>query len=135
MLCLVGWKFCKRWSVARPYCCYKQCFWSPWIYSQGFIQSMSNISWTGIQLFLLIYVCALQAISLNIQVFILKKKNVLDICITQFEGLFKYFHQETLVRVAVWCIGEYGDMLVNNVGMFEIENPITVSIIVSMHLL
>ncbi|KHG03741.1 hypothetical protein F383_26904 [Gossypium arboreum] len=35
--------------------------------------------------------------------------------------------QETLVRVAVWCIGEYGDMLVNNVGMLDIEEPITVS--------
>ncbi|XVF84925.1 hypothetical protein PTKIN_Ptkin17bG0078200 [Pterospermum kingtungense] len=34
--------------------------------------------------------------------------------------------QETLVRVAVWCIGEYGDMLVNNVGMLDIEDPITV---------
>ncbi|MBA0828732.1 hypothetical protein Goarm_013372, partial [Gossypium armourianum] len=36
--------------------------------------------------------------------------------------------QETLVRVAVWCIGEYGDMLVNNVGMLDIEDPITVSV-------
>ncbi|MBA0759910.1 hypothetical protein Gotri_022721, partial [Gossypium trilobum] len=35
--------------------------------------------------------------------------------------------QETLVRVAVWCIGEYGDMLVNNVGMLDIEEPITVT--------
>ncbi|KAF5944863.1 hypothetical protein HYC85_018940 [Camellia sinensis] len=25
--------------------------------------------------------------------------------------------QESLVRVAVWCIGEYGEMLVNNAGM------------------
>ncbi|KAK3223281.1 hypothetical protein Dsin_010306 [Dipteronia sinensis] len=33
--------------------------------------------------------------------------------------------QESLVRVAVWCIGEYGDMLVNNVGMLNIEDPIT----------
>ncbi|KAL2662233.1 hypothetical protein GLYMA_02G033300v4 [Glycine max] len=33
--------------------------------------------------------------------------------------------QETLVRVTVWCIGEYGDMLVNNVGMLDIEDPIT----------
>ncbi|KAF2302483.1 hypothetical protein GH714_036536 [Hevea brasiliensis] len=32
--------------------------------------------------------------------------------------------QETLVRVAVWCIGEYGDMLVNNVGVLDIEDPI-----------
>ncbi|KAE8690806.1 AP-1 complex subunit gamma-1 [Hibiscus syriacus] len=34
--------------------------------------------------------------------------------------------QESLVRVAVWCIGEYGDMLINNVGMLDIEEPITV---------
>ncbi|WVZ09812.1 hypothetical protein V8G54_014342 [Vigna mungo] len=35
--------------------------------------------------------------------------------------------QETLVRVTVWCIGEYGDMLVHNVGMLDIEDPITVT--------
>ncbi|KAK8582847.1 hypothetical protein V6N13_069615 [Hibiscus sabdariffa] len=35
--------------------------------------------------------------------------------------------QESLVRVAVWCIGEYGDILVNNVGMLDIEEPITVT--------
>ncbi|XP_043724501.1 AP-1 complex subunit gamma-2-like isoform X3 [Telopea speciosissima] len=35
--------------------------------------------------------------------------------------------QESLVRVAVWCIGEYGEMLVNNVGMLNIEEPITVT--------
>ncbi|XP_074300275.1 AP-1 complex subunit gamma-2-like [Silene latifolia] len=35
--------------------------------------------------------------------------------------------QETLVKVAVWCFGEYGDMLVNNVGMLDIEEPITVT--------
>ncbi|GAA0145222.1 membrane traffic protein [Lithospermum erythrorhizon] len=35
--------------------------------------------------------------------------------------------QETLVRVAVWCIGEYGDMLVNNTGVLDIEEPIMVS--------
>ncbi|KAK8640299.1 hypothetical protein V6N13_008056 [Hibiscus sabdariffa] len=34
--------------------------------------------------------------------------------------------QESLVRVAVWCIGEYGDMLANNVGMLDIEEPIAV---------
>ncbi|KAH9605987.1 hypothetical protein KSS87_012269 [Heliosperma pusillum] len=33
--------------------------------------------------------------------------------------------QETLVKVAVWCFGEYGDMLVNNVGMLDVEEPIT----------
>ncbi|PON59284.1 Adaptor protein complex AP-1, gamma subunit [Parasponia andersonii] len=35
--------------------------------------------------------------------------------------------QESLVRVAVWCIGEYGEMLVNNIGMLDIEDPITVT--------
>ncbi|KAK9277510.1 hypothetical protein L1049_007054 [Liquidambar formosana] len=35
--------------------------------------------------------------------------------------------QESLVRVTVWCIGEYGDMLVNNVGMLDKEEPITVT--------
>ncbi|XP_019052148.1 PREDICTED: AP-1 complex subunit gamma-2-like, partial [Nelumbo nucifera] len=33
--------------------------------------------------------------------------------------------QESLVRVAVWCIGEYGEMLVNNIGMLDKEEPIT----------
>ncbi|PWA85586.1 hypothetical protein CTI12_AA147980 [Artemisia annua] len=36
-------------------------------------------------------------------------------------------HQETLVKVAVWCIGEYGDMLVNNIDMLNIEEHITVT--------
>ncbi|CAA3000016.1 AP-1 complex subunit gamma-2-like [Olea europaea subsp. europaea] len=35
--------------------------------------------------------------------------------------------QETLVRVAVWCIGEYGEMLVGNAGMLNQEDPITVT--------
>ncbi|KAI8527141.1 hypothetical protein RHMOL_Rhmol12G0052600 [Rhododendron molle] len=35
--------------------------------------------------------------------------------------------QESLVRVAVWCIGEYGEMLVNSTGMLDIEEPITVT--------
>ncbi|CAM0912965.1 unnamed protein product [Alopecurus aequalis] len=35
--------------------------------------------------------------------------------------------QESLVRVAVWCIGEYGEMLVNNISMLEVEEPITVT--------
>ncbi|XP_022151160.1 AP-1 complex subunit gamma-2-like isoform X2 [Momordica charantia] len=35
--------------------------------------------------------------------------------------------QESLVRVAVWCIGEYGDMLVNNIGMLDVEDSIVVT--------
>ncbi|CAH2041006.1 unnamed protein product [Thlaspi arvense] len=37
--------------------------------------------------------------------------------------------QESLVQVAVWCIGEYGEMLVDNVGMLDIEEPRTVSLL------
>nr|GEW08006.1 AP-1 complex subunit gamma-2-like isoform X1 [Tanacetum cinerariifolium] len=35
--------------------------------------------------------------------------------------------QEAVVRVGVWCIGEYGDLLVNNIGMLDIEEPLTVT--------
>ncbi|KAG2409407.1 AP-1 complex subunit gamma-2 Adaptor [Vigna angularis] len=43
-------------------------------------------------------------------------------------ALYKAFQrsaeQETLVRVAVWCIGEYGEFLINNDGMLDVEDPI-----------
>ncbi|XP_075657959.1 AP-1 complex subunit gamma-2-like [Castanea sativa] len=44
-----------------------------------------------------------------------------------YRALQTSVEQESLVRVAVWCIGEYGDMLINNVGMLDIEDPITVT--------
>ncbi|KAL8267448.1 hypothetical protein R6Q59_004792 [Mikania micrantha] len=44
-----------------------------------------------------------------------------------YKAIQKSTDQETLVRVAVWCIGEYGDMLVNNIGMLNLEDPITVT--------
>eukprot|EP01018_Ginkgo_biloba_P007028 Gb_02741 [translate_table: standard] len=41
---------------------------------------------------------------------------------------FQYWNeQESLVRVTVWCIGEYGEMLVNHAGELEGEEPLTVT--------
>ena len=36
--------------------------------------------------------------------------------------------------MAVWCIGEYGEMLVNNAGMLGIEEPIIVSSLMQIFL-
>ncbi|CAL1413639.1 unnamed protein product [Linum trigynum] len=44
-----------------------------------------------------------------------------------FRALQTTAEQESLVRVAVWCIGEYGDLLVNNAGRLNVEDPITVT--------
>ncbi|KAM0882087.1 hypothetical protein ACQ4PT_032547 [Festuca glaucescens] len=44
-----------------------------------------------------------------------------------YMALRAYSEQGSLLRVAVWCIGEYGEMLVNNLGMLEAEPPITVT--------
>ncbi|KAF7829380.1 AP-1 complex subunit gamma-2-like [Senna tora] len=44
-----------------------------------------------------------------------------------YRALQTSVEQESLVRVAVWCIGEYGDILVKNVGMLDLEDPITVT--------
>lgn len=47
---------------------------------------------------------------------------------THFFEISLCIHQETLVRVAVWCFGEYGDLLVSNAGVLDVEDPITVSV-------
>ncbi|RYR65056.1 hypothetical protein Ahy_A03g011057 isoform B [Arachis hypogaea] len=41
--------------------------------------------------------------------------------------LTSIFYQEAFTRVAIWCIGEYGDLLINNVGMLDLEDRITVT--------
>ncbi|THU54553.1 hypothetical protein C4D60_Mb10t26310 [Musa balbisiana] len=49
-------------------------------------------------------------------------------CVRSLYKAFQtYSDQESLVRVAVWCIGEYGEMLVNNVKVLEMEEPMTVT--------
>ncbi|PNT76447.1 hypothetical protein BRADI_1g48257v3 [Brachypodium distachyon] len=44
-----------------------------------------------------------------------------------YKALQAYGAQESLVRVAVWCIGEYGEMVVNNINMLDVEEPVTVT--------
>jgi AP-1 complex subunit gamma-1 len=36
-------------------------------------------------------------------------------------------NQESLTVTAVWCIGEYGEMLINHANELEGEEPLTVS--------
>ncbi|XP_020593385.1 AP-1 complex subunit gamma-2-like [Phalaenopsis equestris] len=46
-------------------------------------------------------------------------------------ALYKAFQKSSsqigLVRVALWCIGEYGEMLVKGTGMLATEDPLTVT--------
>lgn len=44
-----------------------------------------------------------------------------------YKAVQKAGDQETLVRVAVWCIGEYGEMLVGNSGVLAVEDSVTVT--------
>uniref|UniRef100_A0A0D3AA96 Clathrin/coatomer adaptor adaptin-like N-terminal domain-containing protein n=1 Tax=Brassica oleracea var. oleracea TaxID=109376 RepID=A0A0D3AA96_BRAOL len=44
-----------------------------------------------------------------------------------YRALHTSSEQETIERVAIWCIGEYADLLVNDNGMLELEEPITVT--------
>ncbi|KAL1565654.1 AP-1 complex subunit gamma-2-like isoform X1 [Salvia divinorum] len=44
-----------------------------------------------------------------------------------YKAVQKSSEQETLVRVAVWCIGEYGEMLISNAGLLDVEDPIAVT--------
>ncbi|XP_074582389.1 AP-1 complex subunit gamma-2-like [Curcuma longa] len=57
--------------------------------------------------------------------------NALDIqgyCVRSlYKALQNHPEQGSLVRVAVWCIGEYGDLLVNNIKVPEVENPMNIT--------
>ncbi|XP_047322411.1 AP-1 complex subunit gamma-2-like [Impatiens glandulifera] len=44
-----------------------------------------------------------------------------------YRAIKSSYEQATLVRVAVWCIGEYGEILVNNIGMLDSEEPVTIT--------
>nr|VDD51247.1 unnamed protein product [Brassica oleracea] len=44
-----------------------------------------------------------------------------------YRALHTSSEQETIERVAIWRIGEYADLLVNDNGMLELKEPITVT--------
>ena len=44
-----------------------------------------------------------------------------------YRALFEQRHARALLRVGVWCIGEYGDLLVNNRDFLEDEAHLSVS--------
>ncbi|KAG6518032.1 AP-1 complex subunit gamma-2-like isoform X1 [Zingiber officinale] len=57
--------------------------------------------------------------------------NALDIqgyCVRSlYKALQNHPDQGSLVQVAVWCIGEYGELLVNNIKVSEVENTMNVT--------
>ncbi|CAM6128159.1 unnamed protein product [Calypogeia fissa] len=44
-----------------------------------------------------------------------------------YRAMLDWHGQEGLAQISVWCIGEYGEMLVNNINELEGEEPITVT--------
>nr|PNR43621.1 hypothetical protein PHYPA_016002 [Physcomitrium patens] len=63
--------------------------------------------------------------------FVVVVSNAIDLRGYAVRTLYRSFHkwtgQESLAQVTVWCIGEYGDMLVNNLSELEGEDPQTVT--------
>jgi AP-1 complex subunit gamma-1 len=44
-----------------------------------------------------------------------------------YRAMLEWSGQEGLAQVAVWCIGEYGEILVNNINELQGEEPLTVT--------
>eukprot|EP00249_Psilotum_nudum_P024471 c29194_g1_i5 orf=436-3120(+) len=57
--------------------------------------------------------------------------NALDLQGYTVRSLYRSFQhwdgQESLAQATVWCVGEYGEMLVNHTGELETEEPVTVT--------